>query len=348
MLVYWFLPMILFLGIVTSYEDIKYGKIRNKWVLLSISYSLVTYSIFLALGDVNMGYFKTYLMNALLSLAVGFALWHLSLWTAGDAKLFFTYSVLVPPDIYQFRLFSFFPAANLLLFAFIPLSLFYFFASIISIFKNKQFGQIVKSISVPEIMTAFLFLFSVGWVFRISLGYLGIPFSGLNIILMLSLLLVIGKITKSWINLALAIIALLRFFLDAELSYASEWLTVLALFSAFLLIRITILNKGLNFLSKTIKISRLKEGLIPAELILKMGSEYRKAPLAYKGSPLIPKNAMPLFKINPNGLSKSDVVKIIKLSKKFPFGEIKISQAISFAPVLFFSAAANVLLGMLL
>ena len=33
MLIYWFLPMILFLGIVTSYEDIKFGKIRNKWVI---------------------------------------------------------------------------------------------------------------------------------------------------------------------------------------------------------------------------------------------------------------------------------------------------------------------------
>ena len=31
MLVYWFLPMVLFLGIVTSYEDLKFGKIRNSY-----------------------------------------------------------------------------------------------------------------------------------------------------------------------------------------------------------------------------------------------------------------------------------------------------------------------------
>ena len=40
MLIYWFLPMILLLGIVTSYEDIKFGKIRNKWIILALAYSI--------------------------------------------------------------------------------------------------------------------------------------------------------------------------------------------------------------------------------------------------------------------------------------------------------------------
>lgn len=38
MLIYWFLPMVLFLGIITSYEDIHSGKIRNKWIIAGFVY----------------------------------------------------------------------------------------------------------------------------------------------------------------------------------------------------------------------------------------------------------------------------------------------------------------------
>ena len=35
------LPVIIILGIVTSYQDIKFGKIKNKWISLALIYSFM-------------------------------------------------------------------------------------------------------------------------------------------------------------------------------------------------------------------------------------------------------------------------------------------------------------------
>ena len=40
-MILYFLPMIIFLGIVTSYDDIKTGKIRNKWIAFALAFSAV-------------------------------------------------------------------------------------------------------------------------------------------------------------------------------------------------------------------------------------------------------------------------------------------------------------------
>ena len=40
-----FLPVILFIGCVTSYEDFKSSKIRNKWILMGLLYAFAVYSV---------------------------------------------------------------------------------------------------------------------------------------------------------------------------------------------------------------------------------------------------------------------------------------------------------------
>ena len=40
-LINYFLPAIIALGVITSYEDLKYGKIKNKYVISSLIYSLI-------------------------------------------------------------------------------------------------------------------------------------------------------------------------------------------------------------------------------------------------------------------------------------------------------------------
>ena len=100
MLIYWFLPIILFLGVITSYEDIKYGKIRNKWIILGLIYLVVVYIILFLVYNIynlNVTYLYFLLINGTLALLAGFLIWYICLWTAGDAKLFFVYALLIPP-----------------------------------------------------------------------------------------------------------------------------------------------------------------------------------------------------------------------------------------------------------
>ena len=130
MLVTWFLPMLLFLGGVASYEDIREGKIRNKWILLGLCYGTIVY-VYLLIANpplLNIHELLPVLINAFLALCMGFLLWHLGLWSAGDAKLFFVLAFLLPslqPNDYV----SF---MGLLTYSFVPLFMFFVFFSLIS------------------------------------------------------------------------------------------------------------------------------------------------------------------------------------------------------------------------
>src|SRR3989338_4082959 len=123
MLIYWFLPMIFFLGIVTSYEDIRFGKLRNKWILATIFYSTLFNLLLISLGHVNLQYITKFLINGFGSLAVGVLIWYANLWTAGDAKLFFAYSLLLPLDIYVSSHSGLVPSLNVLINTFMPVAI---------------------------------------------------------------------------------------------------------------------------------------------------------------------------------------------------------------------------------
>ena len=135
-----FLPLVFFLGIVTSYEDIRYGKVRNKWILLGLGWGLIVIAIFLIwypiapfvtdfyyseikhLPDnvdmpvftVNLDYLSRVLVNAIIALIVAFLMWRFDAWAAGDAKLFAIYSLLVPLGYYWKSYLSIFPSFALL------------------------------------------------------------------------------------------------------------------------------------------------------------------------------------------------------------------------------------------
>jgi len=85
------LPAILFLGIITSYEDIKSGKIRNKWIMSALIYAVLVNVVLVLFYPSKNGIHLPYLIelttNSLFSVVLGFGLWYLGIWTAGDGKL---------------------------------------------------------------------------------------------------------------------------------------------------------------------------------------------------------------------------------------------------------------------
>lgn len=100
-----FLLPLLIIGIISSYDDIKYGKIRNKYLKFALIYVLFLY-LFLNLYSIlihknNSQYFINLFFNGLISLVLGYLLWYFDWWSAGDAKLFFIYSLLIPLEYYK-------------------------------------------------------------------------------------------------------------------------------------------------------------------------------------------------------------------------------------------------------
>ena len=114
----WFLfPGIIYLGIISSYTDIKYGKIKNRDVVIGIAYALAVYlglAVYAAAaGGVNYLYFAELGTNAIFALLAAFGLWNYKIWSAGDGKLFFAFALLVPLGVYQFGRYNWVPSVTL-------------------------------------------------------------------------------------------------------------------------------------------------------------------------------------------------------------------------------------------
>lgn len=132
-----FLPMIIYLGLTTSYEDFLFSKIKNKWVLTGLLYTFILYILSWILHSLllmkmihpAMGRITFYLnwnfdkwcINLIISSVVAYLLWYFKLWAAGDAKLFICYSALIPMGQYSKVYFNYYFASFLLfLTIFIP------------------------------------------------------------------------------------------------------------------------------------------------------------------------------------------------------------------------------------
>jgi len=113
-------------GALTVYTDIKEGKIKNAHLAVILTITAVLYCIFMAKGALKISLLIP--VNILAGLILGFILYAVRAWKAGDAKLFFLYSLLLVPTKNSYVLFlpclSLF--ANIFLISFIvliPLSL---------------------------------------------------------------------------------------------------------------------------------------------------------------------------------------------------------------------------------
>lgn len=144
-----FLPAVFYIGIVASYEDFRAGKIRNKiilygliyglavlgllfiWTLFAESLSEMIYTNILKLQPddlrpvitIRLDFFWKTIVNSFLALVVGFSMWKFRFLAAGDAKLFFLFSLLLPIKYYWRSYLPFFPAFALLVNIFLSIFL---------------------------------------------------------------------------------------------------------------------------------------------------------------------------------------------------------------------------------
>ena len=156
--------MLFFIGIMTVYEDFKCGKVRNKWIVLGLFWSLgiilffliwyfiaspVTRFFYFNIMDyppnyevvvftINLPYLFRLISNIAIALVISFLMWQFNVWAAGDAKLFVVYSALLPMTFYYKSFFSFFPSFVLMINIFIPIFLYLIFTSIIYLIKHLK------------------------------------------------------------------------------------------------------------------------------------------------------------------------------------------------------------------
>lgn len=157
-----FLPVIVFIGIVTSWEDFFTSKIKNKWIVAGLSYTFIVYvlswgaNIFTrqqpGLGFINsvsyhlINNFNIWCINLIIVILSCYLLWHFKVWAAGDAKLFIAYAALIPIGKYSsLYFFGYFASFKLFLWVFIPATAFIVAKSVV-FYILKYYKCTVKEI----------------------------------------------------------------------------------------------------------------------------------------------------------------------------------------------------------
>lgn len=251
--------MILFIGCITSYEDFKTSKIRNKWILAGLLYSLAIYILSWILyvlsvkGIINypvgeavfyiMWYFDKWCINLVISTVVSYLLWHFKVWAAGDAKLFICYSALIPMGQYSKVYFNYYFASFfLLLTIFIPATVYLFLRSSIYFIKRFKFGEVKEKMSrlirerfakfnffeVSKMLLGFFAFFLLLRVLRLEVqNLLSMVLPGQNVVTLVALLLFrpLSRIFKKNTRLTITTFIVLIAYLGFKMAFGKQFLS---------------------------------------------------------------------------------------------------------------------------
>lgn len=197
-----FLPVLLFIGVRTSLDDLRFGLIRNKWILTGTGYVLIAYLSFwltsLFAGKIDslaplleaireiLENTDLFVANLLISLLAAYFIWKSGIWGAGDAKLFFLYAALVPIGQYKRVYFNYYFASfALLMNIFVIAAAFFLLCSIHTMLKNaatigsflkdpkslKNMNGYLRNFFSFKVITGFMSLFMLSRIVRYQINY---------------------------------------------------------------------------------------------------------------------------------------------------------------------------------
>ena len=354
------LPAIFLLGAITSYEDIKHGKIKNKWVVFALLYSFAAFFISIAAlslqnQPISQNYVMQYFSNILFALLAGIIIWLANLWSAGDAKLFLAYAALVPLTFYSNSYFDYFPSFVIMINTFVPFFAYYFLRTLFGTTSRQKYSLLKSMANAKFIFSNMLFIFAFGWLGSVIFGQIGSYFSFLNnvfatiffLFLVLFIFRRILKIENRNVSIVLAIVAVLY---DYQNIFSIEFLQhFIAIFFLFVFIRYFILNLTFEALSYPVYIENLKPGMAVAENFLMDKGRYEKrriAPMGFLSAVIERSEGKFLFSGLSEGLTKDDVKKIKNLHSQgiIKGHTIRILQTVPFAPFIFFGVLLTLIL----
>jgi len=208
----YFYILIFITGALTCRTDIYQYKVKNKHLALIWAGAIILYLMLFITGNLKPS--ALLLLNPLAGIMVALILYRIGIFKGGDAKLFLTYSMLLPEnriqDILPFSCFSLFLIAFLLSLLYILPSL---LASIIQSYKQIIKELFSKNTSI-YLLKIFLITFSISWLITPALRII----SPKNNVFLNFILLFLGYryIMKAIVNIKFKL-ALISFFLAANI-----------------------------------------------------------------------------------------------------------------------------------
>ncbi|MFT4303228.1 MAG: A24 family peptidase C-terminal domain-containing protein [Candidatus Woesearchaeota archaeon] len=341
----YFLPIIILLGLITSYEDLFFGKIRNRDLMIAFFFGLIIY-LYIILNQIL--YQEAYisitliiyiLINLFIALMLGFFLWIIKFWSPGDAKLYAIYAFILPPITLN-------PAFNwfyILFNSFIP---FLTYGMIITIRENlsyKTLDEIHKKLNWKNIFETAINVFVITWLASELISLININNNIVSIMIVSGILYYIVRrfIIGIFFDLAKKnneIIFWIIGIILSSLRIIIEGRTILNFgfiihFMLYYIIIATLRNhitsETKTLYNKKVHILNLKQGMVISDIIIKNEDTYE-----------IDEKEKIFSKINSEfgpELDNEKIKEMIKLYKKgkFKFNKLNVQKTIPFAPLMF-------------
>lgn len=334
-LIIYFLPTILALGIITSYEDIKEGKIRNKYICTAFSLGIIIHFILLYSGIIDLRYAGISFVFVIISIIIGVLIWLMNWWGAGDTKLFITYNLLIPITQYN-NLSTPIHSVELITNMIIPIFLFLVIYLFIKSTKKHKSIAMKKTFNIKNLIVVLLLVFSISWIIHEIFQYFSIPQNYLlNLLLIILIYRGFERIFEDKIIYLFIILSVVRLFLRYDQLITETFLINFFVLTAGYLLASTFLQHLGDFYKDPVKIDNLKEGFILAETIAEDGS---------RSSGRIMKKVAFLV-ADSGGLCKEEVFELKKRYKqgRLKFETVMIRQKIRLAPFMFLGVLVTVL-----
>lgn len=347
------LPFIVFLGVITSYEDISSGQIRNKWILAALACSLLiilsvsSFYYFTGAG-VNKFYIFTYTLNITFALIAGIIVWQLRLWNAADAKLFVAFAAIVPLTVYKTNYFFYFPAFNLLLNTLIVSFLFLVFGLLSRGSSKAKLQEAKNFFSLRNMLNVALFIFGFSWLIQALFSALSLPHNMfISLAMLLFLFPILRRIAQNHVLVLSLILSILHINFEFRtilaISFILHFLLVLAIFTAIRLV----LHLSRVFYSLPVEIGKLMPGMRAAEQIVHDNAtgKYMLQPsgqlFRHFTGESSHESGQALLK-SPS-LTEKAISRLKKLHKanKLGFNALRVHQTMPFAPMMFAGVLAT-------
>ena len=283
---------ILSCGLYTGYTDFRYGKIANIYTLILIAFGVISQALFVTAGEITWVHGCTTLLGGL---AISFAMFYTGIWAAGDAKLFWGISLLMPPIAFSRMSETQFYPLVLIVNIFVLFLIYVALKSILKMPLHQQRSLIFKSFVTHlkqfprRILQILSYIGVAGLAFYIP-SQLGVEFDlAVRLALFATIIFAFNKVVEKYIpekhKIAFHIIfaPLTIFFVIRSLIDLGSLILFIFLISLFLLIFGSFVR---SLFTKATLITDLKPNMIPAERVVRIqqqqGSDrYVKVPAGF-------------------------------------------------------------------
>ena len=341
-------------GLYTSYTDFRYGKIANTYTLVLICFGVISQALFVSAGEITWFHSCIILFG---SLGLSFVMFYTGIWAAGDAKLFWGISLLIPPSGFSQTPETQFYPLILLVNIFI---LFLGYVTLTFLFKTT-FQQQQTLISGSFIMQLKQFPRRLLQVFS-YIGVGGLAFYipsrlevevdlAIRIALFMVIVFAFNKVVKKYIPqkyefpFHIPFILLAIFLAIPSLGHLGIFIVFIFLIFWFLLMFGSFIR---SFFTKEVPIESLCPNMIPAEQIVKM-EQQNMADRYVKVSAIFanPARENIIVDISSEGLTSEQIVQLRWLAAEGSLNEFEnkllIQQKIPFAFMIIMGALVTFL-----